>query len=42
MPAKQAVNEKLQGNVATYATCGGVVNNQMKKRFIAESVSAKK
>jgi len=28
MSAKQAVNDKLQGSVATYLRCGGVVNNQ--------------
>ena len=39
MSAEQAVNDKLQGNVATYLKCGEVVNNQIKKRFIAESVS---
>ena len=37
--AKQAVNDKLQGRVATYLRCGGVVNNQVKTGFIAESVS---
>ena len=26
MSAKQAVNDKLKGSVATYATCDGVVN----------------
>ena len=36
---KQAVSDKLQGSVATYLRCGGVVNNQIKKRFIAESAS---
>jgi len=30
MSAKQAINDKLQGNVATYLRCGGVVNNQIK------------
>jgi len=35
---KQAINDKLQGSVATYWRCGGVGNNQIKK-FIAESVS---
>jgi len=25
MPAKQAINDKLQGSVATYLTCDGVV-----------------
>jgi len=27
MSAKQAINDKLQGSVATYLRCGGVVNN---------------
>ena len=40
MLAKQAINEKLQGSLATYLRCGGVVNNQIKKN-IAESVSKK-
>ena len=32
MSAKQAPrNDKLQGSVATYLRCGGVVNNQIKK-----------
>ena len=30
MPAKQVINDKLQGSVATYLMCGGVVNNQSK------------
>ena len=29
MPAKQPSNDKLQGSVATYLRCGGVVNNQI-------------
>jgi len=29
MSAKQAINDKLQGNVATYLRCDGVVNNQI-------------
>ena len=29
--AKQAINDELQGSVATYLRCGGVVNNQIKK-----------
>jgi len=33
MSAKQAINDKLQGSVATYLSCGGVVNNQIKKGF---------
>jgi len=31
MPAKQAINDKLQATVAAYLRCGGVVNNQIKK-----------
>ena len=31
--AKQAINDKLQGSVATYLRCGGVVNNQIKKVY---------
>ena len=31
---KQAINEKLQGSVATYFRCGGVVNNQTKKGLL--------
>ena len=30
LSAKQAINDKLQHNVATYLRCGGVVNNQIK------------
>jgi len=40
MSAKQADNNKLQGNVAVYLRCAGVVNNQIKKSY-AESVSEK-
>jgi len=32
--AKQAINDKLQGSVATYLKCGGVVNNQIKKKNV--------
>jgi len=39
--AKQAMNDKLQGSVATYSSCGGVVNNQKFERFIVECVSEK-
>jgi len=39
MSAQRAINDKLQGSVATYLTCGGVVNNQIKKGIIAVSVS---
>jgi len=31
MSEKQAINDKLQGSVATYLRCSGVVNNQIKK-----------
>jgi len=31
---KQAINEKLQGSVATFLTCGVVVNNQIKKGLL--------
>jgi len=34
MLAKQAINDKLQGSVATYFWCGGVVNNQIKKGLL--------
>ena len=36
MSATQAINDKLQGSVATYLRCGGVVNNHI-DRFIAQS-----
>ena len=32
--AKQAINDQLQGSVAAYLRCGGVVNNQIKKGLI--------
>ena len=32
--AKQAINNKLQGSVAAYLRCGGVVNNQIKKGLL--------
>jgi len=41
MSAKQAINEKLQGSVATYLWCGWVVNNQIKKGLLL-SVRVKK
>ena len=41
MSAKQAINDKLQGSVATYLRCGGVVNNQIKKGLLL-SVRVKK
>jgi len=31
MSAKQAINDKLQGRVATYLRRGGTVNKQIKK-----------
>jgi len=34
MSAKQVINNKLQGSVATYLRCGGVVNNQIKKGLL--------
>jgi len=35
MSAKQAITyDKLQGSVATYLICGGVVNNQIKKGLL--------
>jgi len=38
MSAKPAIDDKLQGSVATYLRCGGVVNNQI-DRYIGESRS---
>jgi len=34
MSTKQAINDKLQGSVATYLRCGGVVNSQIKKGLL--------
>jgi len=34
MSAKQAIIDKLQGSVATYLRCGGVVDNQIKKGLL--------
>jgi len=34
LSAKQAINDKLQGSVATYLRCGGVVNNIIKKGLL--------
>ena len=39
--AKQHINDKLQGSVATYLRCGGVVNNQIKNGLLL-SVRVKK
>jgi len=32
--AKQTINDKLQGSVATYSSCGGFINNH--ERFIVD------
>jgi len=34
MSAKQAISDKIQGSVATYLRCGGVINNQIKKGLL--------
>jgi len=34
MPAKQAINDKIKGSVATYLRCDGVVKNQIKKSLL--------
>jgi len=34
MSAKQVINDKLRGSVATYSRCGGVVNKQIKKGLL--------
>jgi len=34
MSAKQAINDKLQGSVATYLRCDGTVNNQINKGLL--------
>jgi len=34
LSAIQAINDTLQGSVATYLRCGGVVNNQIKKGLL--------
>ena len=34
MSAKQAINDKLQGSVATYLRYVGVVNNQIMKGLL--------
>ena len=36
------MNDKLQGSVATHIRYSGVVNNQIKKKLIAESANATK
>ena len=32
--AKQVINDKLQGSVATYLRCGGVVNDHIEKGLL--------
>jgi len=34
MSEKQAINDKLQGSVATYLRCSGVANDQIKKGLL--------
>jgi len=34
MLAKEAINDKLQGSIAAYLRCGGVVNNQIEKGLL--------
>jgi len=34
MSAKQAINDKLQGSIATYLRRSGVVDNQLKKGLL--------
>ena len=34
MSAKQVINDKLQGRLATYLRCGGVISNQIKKGLL--------
>ena len=41
MSAKQVINDKLQGSVATYLSSGGVVNNQIKTGLL-QSLSVTK
>ena len=41
MSAKQTIIDKLQGSVATYLRCGGVINKQIKKGLLL-SLSVKK
>ena len=36
MTAKQAINDKLQGSVATYLRYNGVVNNHIEKGLRVE------
>ena len=41
MSTKQAINDKVRGNVATYLRCGGIGNNQIKKGLLL-SLTVKK
>jgi len=41
MSAKQVIKDRLQGSVATYFRCGGVINSQIKKGLLM-SLSEKK
>jgi len=34
MSPKHAINNKLQGNVATHLRCGGVVDNEIKEGLL--------
>jgi len=31
---KEAINDKVQGSVATYLRCGGIANNQINKGLL--------
>jgi len=42
MSAKQVINDKLQGSVATHLWCGGVVSKQIKKGLLLSPESEKK
>jgi len=34
MSAKQTINDKLHGSVATYLRCGGVINNYIRETLL--------
>jgi len=36
---KQAIDDKLQGRIATYLRCGEIVNNEIEKGLLLKSVS---
>ena len=42
MLEKQAIDDRLQGSVATYLRCGGVVNYQINKGLLLSLSSEKK